>query len=109
MQGPVQVREVASVVGLMVSAFSGVQYAPLFYRSLENDETNALKCIGWDPEGKMTLSTLPKQDLLWWISNVDQNPKAITSLPPDITLMHDRQLTERLGRGDKRYTKFDWW
>ena len=90
MQGPVQIREVASVVGLMVSAFSGVQYAPLFYRSLENDKT--MKCNGWDLEGKMTLSPLSKQDLLWWISNVDQYPKAITPLPPDITLMTDSSL-----------------
>lgn len=58
MQGPVQIREVASVVGLMVSAFSGVQYAPLFYRSQENDKINALKYNGWHLEGKMTLSPL---------------------------------------------------
>ena len=92
LQGPVQIREVASVVGLMVSAFSGVQYVPLFYRSLENDETNALKCNGWDLEEKMTLSSLSKQDLLWWISKVDQYPKAITPLPRDITIMTDCSL-----------------
>ena len=92
MQGPVQIREVTSVVGLMVSAFSGVQYAPLFYRSLENDKTNALKCNGSDLEGKMTLFFLPKQDLLWWISNIDQYPEAISPLPPDITLITDSSL-----------------
>ena len=73
-QRSVQIREVASVVGLMVSDFSSVEYARLFYRSLENEKTNALKCNGWDLEGKMTLS-LSKQDLLWWISNVYQYPK----------------------------------
>ena len=92
MQGPVQIREVTYVVGLMVSAFSGVQYAPLFYRSLENDKINTWKCNGWDLEGKMTLSPLSKQDLLWWISNVEQYPKAISPLPPDITLMTDSSL-----------------
>ena len=92
MQEPVQIREVASVVGLMVSVFSGVQYATLFYRSLENDKANALRCNGWDLEGKMTLSPLSRQDLLWRTSNVDQYPKAITPLPPDITLMTDSSL-----------------
>lgn len=29
-EGPTPIRDVASVVGLMVSAFEGVQYAPLF-------------------------------------------------------------------------------
>lgn len=92
LQGQVQIREVASVVGLMVSAFSGVQYAPLFYRSLENDKTNALRCNGWDLEEKMILSPLSRQDLLWWISTVDQYPKAITPLTPDIILLRDSSL-----------------
>ena len=39
-----------------------------------------------------TFSPLSKQDLLWWISNVDQYPKAITPLPTDITLMTDSSL-----------------
>ena len=38
-----QIREVASVVGLMVCCFPGVKYAPLYYRALENDKTDALK------------------------------------------------------------------
>ena len=37
LQGPILGRDVASVVGLMVSAFEGVQYAPLFYRYLESE------------------------------------------------------------------------
>ena len=40
----------------------------------------------------MNLSPLSKQDLLWWISNVDQYPEAITPLPPDITLITDSSL-----------------
>ena len=76
----------------MVSAFEGVQYAPLFYRSLENDKTYALKSNGWDLEGKMTLSPLAKQDLSWWVTNVDQLPKAIMSKPSDLTLMTDSSL-----------------
>ena len=57
-QGPAQIREVASVVGLMVSSFAGVYYRPLFYRSLENIKTDALQANGWDLEGKVTLSPL---------------------------------------------------
>ena len=37
------IREVASVVGQMVSCFPGVKYAPLYYRALENDKTDALR------------------------------------------------------------------
>ena len=56
LEGPTPIRDVASVVDLMASAFERVQCAPLFYRSLENDKTYALKSNGWDLEGKMTLS-----------------------------------------------------
>ena len=92
LEGPTPIRDVTSVVGLTVSAFERVQYAPLFYRSLESDKTYALKSNGWDLEGKMTLSPLAKQDLLWWITNVNQLPKAITPKPPDLTLMSDSSL-----------------
>ena len=92
LKGPIPIRDVASVVGLMVSAFEGVQYAPLFYRSLENDKTYALKSNGWDLEGKMTLSPLATQDLSWWITNVDQLLKAIMPKPADLTLMTDSSL-----------------
>ena len=40
------IREVASVVGQMVSCFPGVKYAPLYYHALENDKTDALKMNG---------------------------------------------------------------
>ena len=92
LEGPILIRGVASVVGLMVSAFEGVQNAPLFYRSLENDKTYALKSNGWDLQGKMTLSPRPKEDLSWWATNVDQLPKAIALKPSDLTLMTDSSI-----------------
>ena len=66
LEGPTPIRDVASVVHLMVSAFERVQCAPLFSRSLENDKTYALKSNGWDLEGKMTPSPPAKHDLSWW-------------------------------------------
>ena len=92
-QGPAQIREVASVVGLMVSSFAGVYYGPLFYRSLENIKTDALQANGWDLEGKVTLSPLCKQHLLWWINNVDQYPQTIRPQIPHLTLTSDSSLT----------------
>ena len=35
--------ELASVIGLLVSSFSGVLYGPLYYRHLEIDKTTALR------------------------------------------------------------------
>ena len=81
-----------SVVGLMVSSFAGVKYGPLFYRSLENTKTDALQANGWDIEGKVTLSPLCKQHLLWWIAYVDQFPKTVTIQTPHLTLTSDSSL-----------------
>ena len=58
-----QIREVAPVVGLMVSCFPGVKHAPLFYRALENDKTDALKQTGWSHDEQMQISDLAKKDL----------------------------------------------
>ena len=86
-------REVASVVGLIVSSFAGVYFGPLVYRSLENIKADALQANGWDLEGEVTLSPLCKQDLLWWINNVDQYPQTITPQIPHLTLTSDSSLT----------------
>ena len=108
-EGPAQIREVASVVGLMVSSFAGVYYGPLIYRSLENIKTDALQANGWDLEGKVTLSPLSKQDLLWWIINVDQYPQTITPQIPHVTLTSDRSLTGWRGGGDRGFLQCCKW
>ena len=41
------IREVAKVLGLVVSSFPGVAYGPLHYLYLERDKTKALKTNKW--------------------------------------------------------------
>ena len=84
-----QIREVASVVGLMVSCFLGVKYAPLFYRALENDKTDALKQTGWNHDEHMQVSDLATKDLSWWLENVDHDPCPIMPTEPSVTLKCD--------------------
>ena len=48
----VSVHNVSEVIGLMVSMFPEVEYAQLFYRSLEIDKIKALK----ESKGKLHLS-----------------------------------------------------
>lgn len=91
-QGPVPIREVASVVGLMVASFPGVYYGPLFYRSLENDKTIALKSNSWNLDGDMIISPLAREDLRWWISEIDHCSNPVISQPPTITLKTDTSL-----------------
>ena len=48
-----KIREVARVVGLIVSLFSAVQFRPLHYRDLEKQTILALKCSRGDFNGIM--------------------------------------------------------
>ena len=87
-----QIREAASVVGLMISCFPGVKYAPLFYRALENDKTDALKQTGWSHDEHMQISDFAKKDLSWWLENVDHDPCPIMPTELSVTLKCDSSL-----------------
>ena len=87
-----KVCEVASVVGQLVACFPAVTYGPLYYRALENNKTHALKANAGDLHGTMQLSQTAKNDLLWWIQNVDNNPHVILRPCPDLTLKCDSSL-----------------
>jgi len=58
----------------MVSCFPGVKYAPLYYRALENDKTDALKMNGWNLNERMLISGIAKKVMSWWLSNIDNDP-----------------------------------
>ena len=87
-----QIREVASAVGLLVSCFPGVKYAPLYYRLLENDKTAALKQTGFNHDEHRQISDLAKKDLAWWLENIDHDPCPIMPPAPRVTLKCDSSL-----------------
>ena len=86
------VREVASVVGVMISCFPGVKYAPLYYRSLENDKTDVLKQNGWNHDAHMHIYEQAKRDLTWWLNHVYNNPCPVMPPEPKLTLKCDSSL-----------------
>ena len=65
------IREVAQVIGLIVSSFPSVQYAQLQYRTLESEKIHVLKVNAGNYESIMTLSQMAKTELTWWIENID--------------------------------------
>ncbi|XP_073238147.1 uncharacterized protein [Porites lutea] len=86
------IREVASVVGQMVSCFPGVKYGPLYYRALENDKTDALKTNGWNLDDRMLISDIAKKDMSWWLSNIDNDPCPVRPMKYKLTLKCDSSL-----------------
>ena len=85
----VKIRNVAQVLGLMVSSFSAVEYGPLFYRNTEHAKIQALKCHAGDYESVMCVSPEIKQELLWWITNLSLQKRHITHGNPDVIITCD--------------------
>ncbi|XP_068714943.1 uncharacterized protein [Montipora foliosa] len=87
------IREVASLVGTLISTFPGVQYGPLHYRSLDRDKMDALKRCKGDYEAYMVLSPESLGELSWWITHVDSSVRKITREDPHSILETDASLT----------------
>ena len=71
------VREVASVIGLLVSAFPAVQFGPLYYRHLERDKADSVKQNKGNFDKHMTLSSSALKELEWWEQNISHSNKLI--------------------------------
>ena len=86
------IREVASLIGTLISTFPGVQLGPLHYRFLEHDKITALKRNGGDYEAKMVLSPESLEKLTWWITNAGSCVRIITREEPHSILETDALL-----------------
>lgn len=87
------IRKVAKVIGLLVSSLPGVQYGPLFYRSIEVDKNEALKANRGCFEAHMTLSQGSKTDLHWWIANLPTADKNVLPNNLDVEMITDASKT----------------
>ena len=85
----VSIREVAQVIGLLVSSLPAVQYGPLFYRNIEIDKNEALHNTKDNFEALMQLSPESREDLSWWMRTLPQAYKQIDLSNPDIQVTTD--------------------
>ena len=61
----VTIGDVVQTVGYMVSSFPGVMFGPLYFRQLERDKTEALKCNKGVFDAIMTIADTAPQELEW--------------------------------------------
>ena len=85
----VTVQELAEVIGIIVSNFPGVEFGPLFYRSLERDKNLTLKHNKGDFSSTLQLSPDAIADLNWWCKNIESATKGVTKGNPDIVITTD--------------------
>lgn len=84
------IRDVAHVLGLMVSCFPAVVYAPLHYRSLEREKIQALRDRAGDFEAEMILTEQSQKEVIWWKDKLKDSEKSILMDPkPDYEIKTD--------------------
>ena len=85
----ITIREVAQLIGKLVASEPGVRLAPLYYKTLEIEKDVALKENRGNFDAEITLSQDCKQQIQWWIENVDSCARNIFLSNPDIVIKSD--------------------
>ena len=86
------IRNVAKVIGLIVSTFSAVQYGKLHYRQLEQGKILALKRFKGNYDTYMTITLEMKEELAWWFTNIYIQKRDISHGVPEKILNTDASL-----------------
>lgn len=87
-----KIREVAQVIGVLVSSFPAVDYGKLFYRKLEKGKIEALRKNYGNFESEMFISNCMRQDLEWWINNIHLQVRVIDRGNPVVEIQTDSSL-----------------
>ena len=83
------IREVASLIGLMVDYSKGIDYGEAHYRRLERHKTLALALNHGKFDKFMTLTEEAIEDIHWWLSHVNTGCRKIRLGKPVITVITD--------------------
>ena len=86
-------REVAKVIGLLVSSFSAVMYGPLYYQQLERDKSIATKDSKGNYNTPMSLSPEAKMESQWWI---EEASNIIEHAPPPLQSIQMHQKLDKV-------------
>ena len=88
------IRELAHVIGLIVSSFHAIKPARLCYRDLEVCKLSALSSSDGDYDATVCLSQLARDSLQWFVFNSDlYNGTRITKPSKVITMTTDASLS----------------
>ena len=97
----VSIRDFAKLIGKMVAAEPGVQYAALHYKTLEKDKDKALKLNRGNFDNHMYISKESKKCIAWWINNIETAHRPIVYGPMTRRIETDSSL---LGYGGHEVT-----
>ena len=87
------IRQVASLIGSLVSSFPGVEFGPLHYRHIEVDKDYYLRMHHSNFDAEMSLSADSLEEIHWWVNNIQLSTRKIYHTTPDITIYTDASGT----------------
>lgn len=86
------IRQFAKMIGKMVAAEPGVEYAPLFYKPLEKIKDINLRKSKGNFDNLMRISCDSKCIIQWWLTNLKHSFKSVMRKPPSVLLYSDASL-----------------
>ena len=88
----ISMRQVAKIIGSLVSSLPGVQYGALYYRYFEMDKISALKISKGNFDAPMTVSKEGLENLRCWVDNIDESFSYLSIPPFDNIIYSDASL-----------------
>ena len=86
------IREVAKVIGILVSVFQAVEYGPLHYRNLELQKIDQLKNCKGNYNLKMRITNSMKTDWRWWLESIQYQYRNIDHVTSEMVITTDASL-----------------
>ena len=84
------IRDLASIIGTLVSLFPAMPFGKLYYRNLENEKMTALKLKKGNYNAKLQkLGNEAIKELQWWLKNIPLANRAINLPEIDFTITTD--------------------
>ena len=75
----VSIRELARMLGNIVTSFPAVTFGPVPYIHLEKDKISGLKYHKGNFEGRISLFVKAVSEIHWWINNIDIHTTILTT------------------------------
>ena len=88
-----KIRTVASTLGLLNDVCKGCEFGPIYTKRVEMGKVKALRRAGRKGfEARMKISWESKQDLKWWLRNIDHAKFRLQTSFPKVKLQTDASL-----------------
>ena len=85
----VTIRDLSRIVGKLIAVSPGNKVGPIFYKRIENYNITKLKQNRGLYDSIITLSEEVKEDLKWWILNINSFPRPLITPPYSIEISTD--------------------